>query len=247
MEAAQAAFGERGRGRRWERERQDSAGLARARRVRRRPSRRSRRGLRVRPLDPGRRAAVRGRDLGRRPAVAPATRHPARLHAPPARRRPRLGRADRGALGLGGVDLRALRLRRRRTGHLAKSDPRRFALKRRPRVARDRQVDRRRRGVPALPGRLRPCPRRQGGDAVALRDVVEGVAARRPEGMATRSEPEVLCRRGGRGDRRGLRDLSRQGRVGGRLPQRRGARRRGDRRPLRPSSASSGASSTRST
>ena len=49
---------------------------------------------------------------------------------------------------------------------------------------------------------------------------MEGAAARRPEGVAARREPEVLRRRRGRRERRGLHDLPGQGRVGGRLRRR---------------------------
>ena len=98
----------------------------------------------------------------------------------------------------------------------------------RPTVERDRPADRLRRGIPPLPVRLRRRSLTTGGDAVALGDVVEGVAARRSEGVAPRREPEVLRRRRGGRERRGLRDVPRQGRVGGRVLQERGARRRGD-------------------
>ena len=62
----------------------------------------------------GRHRARRCGHRGRRPAHPPAPRAAHRDDAPAAREHPRRGRADRGALGVGGRDLRPLRLRRRR-------------------------------------------------------------------------------------------------------------------------------------
>ena len=247
MEAAEAAFGSELEDHDWERERKILPLVAGARRVRRRAGGRVRSRIRVRPLDPGRRAAVRRRHLGRRPADAPPPRDPARLHAQAARRRAELGRADRSALGVGGVDLRPLRLRPGGAGCRREVESATVRAQGRAGVERERQAHRLRRGVPALPGGLRPRPRRQGGDALALGDMVEGAQARRSEGVAPRREPEVLRRRRGRREGRGLHDLPRQGRVGGRLPEGRGPRGRGSSRPRRRWNASSGASCTRST
>ena len=175
--------------------------------------------VRVRPDDPRWPAAVRRRDLGRRAADASPARHPARLHAPAARRRARVGRADRGALGLRGVDLRPLRLRARGAGCRSRSRIRRASRSGRQGGERRDQAGRRRRGdcgsSRRSTRRIRAHARR---DAVARRALVEGATARGPEepggaGRAGSSTPSPS--RGGR--RRGLRDVPGQGRVGGRL------------------------------
>ena len=66
----------------------------------------------------------RRRHRGRRPAHPPAPRAAHRDDAPPAREHPRRGRARRRAVGVGGRDLRPLRLRRRRAdAELARAAP----------------------------------------------------------------------------------------------------------------------------
>ena len=141
---------------------EDPAPVARARGVRRRQGGRARSGVRIRPLDPGRGAAVRRRHLGRRPADAPPPRDPARLHAAGSSPTSRLGRADRGALGVGGVDLRPLRLRRGGARFRREVQSEAVRAQGRAAVEPERQADRRRRGVPALPGDLRPRSARAG-------------------------------------------------------------------------------------
>ena len=82
-----------------------------ARRVRERRGRRRRRRLPVRDDHPGRCRPDRGRH-GRRDVPDPSpARRPALDDARAARRRPRARRARRGALGLGGDDLRPVRVR----------------------------------------------------------------------------------------------------------------------------------------
>ena len=87
-----------------------------ARGLRRRRDRRRRGRVPVRAQRPRRRAPVRGRHRRRRAADAPPPGDPRPDDARPARRHPRARRADRRALGLGGDDLRPLRLRPRRPG-----------------------------------------------------------------------------------------------------------------------------------
>ena len=132
-------------------------------------------------------------------------------------------------------------------GFVAKSNPRRFVLKHEPPSnlsVRLTDSEEAYRLFPPIYDRFRTG---QGGDALALGAMVEGAEARRPEGVAARREPEVLRRRRGGRERRGLHDLPGQGRVGGRLRQGRGARRRAVRHLVGGRAASSGASSTRST
>ena len=124
----------------------------------------ARRRLQVRPDRPGRPAAVRGRHLGRRDADAPPPGDPARLHEAPARGRAGLGRADRGAVGLRGRDLRPLRLRAGGAGRAHEVGLR--ALRAPGRRGRGLGPARRRRqGARALLAGLRTRPRRPRGDA----------------------------------------------------------------------------------
>ena len=170
---------------------------------------------------------MRGRHLGRRDADAPPAGDPARLDEAPARGRAGVGRADRGALGLRGVDLRPLRLRAGGPGH--QDEVGLHPLRAPGRRGRLGPARRRRQGARALLAGLRARPRRPVGNALARRALVEGASARRPGELASRREHEVLRRRRDRQPGRGLRDLPRQGRVGGRLRPRRGARDRGAR------------------
>ena len=127
-----------------------------------------------------------------------------------------LGRADRGALGLRGVDLRPLRLRaggpeRAHEVGLARASR---CARTRPGAVRLVDADE---GARALLAGLRARARRSRRDALARRALVEGAPPRRPGELAPRREQEVLRRRRDRRSRRGLRALPRQGRVGGRL------------------------------
>ena len=96
----------------------DAAVRADARRLRRRKHRRGRGGVSLRPDRPGRSASVRGRDRRRGAALASSPRASAADDGRPARRCPRARGADRGALGVGGDDLRTLRLWPRLAGSL---------------------------------------------------------------------------------------------------------------------------------
>ena len=178
---------------------------------------------------PGGELPVRRRDLGRRDADAPPPGDPARLHAAAARGRPRLGRADRGALGVRGGDLRPLRLR---AG--GAECAREVGLARGSRCA---QEAGRLRSGSSTPTRRSRSSRRSTSASARTR---AGMLSRDerwwkehrladPEELAARREPEVLRRRRGRRRGRGLRVLPGQGRVGGRLREGRGARDRGAR------------------
>ena len=129
------------------------------RRVGRRRDRR-RRGRAADPaLGAGRVAPVRGHDRRRRRADAPPARRAAVDDARPPRRRARARRADRGALGLGGGDLRALRLRPRlvrgRGRGARASTPRSTRRSSRAGTMRLVDADRGARDVPAALGRAR--------------------------------------------------------------------------------------------
>ena len=95
----------------------DPAARADARGLRRRPDRRRRRRVPVRAHAARRPVAVRGRHGRRRAPDAPAPGPAAPDDGGAAPRRPRARRADRGALGVRGDDLRPLRLRPRLAGH----------------------------------------------------------------------------------------------------------------------------------
>ena len=103
-------FGSERAWRRAERFAKRAAVRADARRLRRRPDRRRCRGVPVRADRAGRADRVRRRHRRRRAADPSPARRAHRDDARPARGRPRARGADRGALGLGGGDLPALRL-----------------------------------------------------------------------------------------------------------------------------------------
>ena len=105
-----------------------------------------------------------------------------RLDAPPARGHARLGRADRGAVGVGGGDLRPLRLRAGGAEHAHEVGHR--AVRAADRWRRLRPARRRRRGVRALPPRLRARARRPPRNVHARRAVVEGAPSRGPGELA---------------------------------------------------------------
>ena len=104
--------------------RPDAAARPHARRPRGRRDRRRRRRVPVRVVGAGRLAPVRGRHGGRRPPDASPPRRPPRDDGHAAARRPRARRADRGAVGVGGDDLRPLRLRHRLVGRGAEGPAR---------------------------------------------------------------------------------------------------------------------------
>ena len=130
MEAAEGAFGSELEDARLGARAEAPAPVAGARRLRQRQAGRACRGLRVRPLDPGRRAAVRRRHLGRRPADAPAPRRScatscatsSTTSAAGASRSRRSGRRRRRSTAASATATAA-------PGIVAKSDPRRFSLK----------------------------------------------------------------------------------------------------------------------
>ena len=203
---------------------------------------------RVRPLDPGRRAALRRRHLGRRPADAPAPRDPARLDAAAARRTctagasrsRRSGRPRRRSTGASATGTAAPSLARQ-VRHRAASRSGRAG-----RAARfGWSTPTRRSALPPVYERVRAG---RAGMLVARTSVVEGASAGRPRELAARREPEVLRRRRGRRGGRGLRattaikDEWEDGLRAGR-----GARGRGARDVAARPSRRSGASCTGST
>ena len=207
---------------------QVAPGIPCARCLRRGQAGRSRRRIRVRPDDSGRRAAVRRSDMGRRAADAPPAGHPPRSDATAARRHSPVGRADRGALGLGGGDLRPLRLWA--GGSECPGEVGLGAVRAAAGCGGRGPAGRCRRGTPALLAGLREraCHARR--HALARRALVEGATARGLGEQAPRREHEVLRRGRGRRSHRGLRDVSGQGRVGGRVRDRPRARARSLRR-----------------
>ncbi len=246
MSAAEVAFGSAGiEDDDWERERKALPASRALAAFDARQARCAHRRVRVRSDDPGRGAALRRRHLGRRDADAPAAGDPARLHEAAAPGRARLGRADRGALGVRGADLRPLRLRAGRADRAHEVGLR--ALRAAGRCRRLDPARRRRRGVRALPPRLRARTRRSPRNVHARRALVEGTQSRGPGELAAGRQQEVLRRRRGRRRSRGLRAVPRERRVAGRLRPWRGARDRGARDVARGRGRCSGASCTRST
>ena len=147
----------------------DAAARADARRLRGRPDRRRRGRVPVRALRAGRLAALRGRDRRRRPPDPSPPRRPPLDDGHPAARRPRARRADRGALGLRGDDLRPLRLRHRLVGGRAERPARVGRVRGAARARRDDPVRHARGGARALPADLRRRAARAARDDVAER------------------------------------------------------------------------------
>ena len=113
----------------------DPPARADARGVRRRRDRRRRGCVPVRAVRARRLAPVRGHHRRRRHPDASPTRRPPGDDGRAAPRRPRARRADRGALGLGGDDLRTLRLRHRLVGRRPEAPARVGRLRRAARAA----------------------------------------------------------------------------------------------------------------
>ena len=163
-----------------------------------------------------------------------------------ARGRARVGRADRGALGLRGGDLRSLRLRAGCPEWTREVGPRALLAARGGGRARSGSSTPTRRSSSSRRS-TSACARRGPGMLSRDRALVERASARRPRKLAARREPEVLRRSRARRCGRGVCVLPGQGRVGGRLSEGRSARDRGARDVGRRRRGRSGASCTGST
>ena len=152
-----------------------------ARRIRRRRDHRRRGRFSLRADDPRRTPPVRRGDRGRRSADAQAAGDPRPDDARAARRHPRARRAAGCALGLGGDDLRALRLRARLAGRDGAGDaPPRRAAARSSTPGWERAARGPRRGACGLPAHLRPRSAQDARLHVALARLVGAAEAGRP-------------------------------------------------------------------
>ena len=175
---------------------------------------------------PGGRVALRRHDGRRRRADASPARRASRDDARASRRRARARRADRGALGVRGDDLRPLRLRPRRLSRARSRSRGSTSTSSRRASATGTDPHRRaRRGAREVPAALGGARARRGRACSSAR-ATGGSSAR------SRDPPE---RRGGAGPKRfallerdgeagGVRDLPPQDGLGGRRVERRGRR-----------------------
>ena len=188
-----------------------AAARADARRLRGRPDRRRRGRVPVRALGAGRLAALRGRDRRRHPADASPPRRPPLADGRAAARRPRARRADRGALGLRGDDLRPLRLRHRLLGGRAEGPARVGRVREPARARRDDALRHARRGARAVPAGVRRGAARASGHDVAERRVVGGTPPAPGGGREGRAAPFRRAR-GATASRRHMRSTGRASR-----------------------------------
>ena len=216
---------------------------ARGRRDRRRCGR-----LPVRDGGSGRDRPLRGRHCRRRLSDAPPPRRASRDDARADRRRPRSRRADRGALGFRGDDLRTLRLRDGVVHRRDLARTRALRVRAPVRAARTQYAcSSRTRRSSSFPPIWERALQQTPGDVQARAPVVGEPGRARSAGAPRRRRPEAL--RAARARRRGagLRDLPAQPEVGGRLVGCAARRRRGDRGDTARRPRRSGASCSTST
>ena len=144
---------------------------------------------------PGGSLPVRGRDRRRRPADASPPRRPPLDDGRAAARRPRARRADRGALGVRGDDLRPLRLRPRLLGGRADGPARVGRVREPARARRDDALRHARGGARAVPARVRRGAARASGHDVAECRVVGGTPPAPGGGREGRARAGSSCSR----------------------------------------------------